>query len=171
MDILWKWKRELIARDVFPILQGHNTMNVSFTVETGKDLVFAIEGIDWADNETDLEFGNRCIGGGGIRAMFSNGVVTNSSWLCKTHAYGPENWKKCFGAQEVHNQSLQLHPACFQSDTPPLEGCTVRTIPKPEGWTTLGFDDSHWEYAQEYEANKVGYGLPPAGCTEPGHRY
>ncbi len=156
-----------IARDDFPTILGHNAMNVSFSVENGKDLVLAIEAIDWASNDTGLEFDNRCIGSGGLRAMFSNGVVTNSSWVCKTHTYGPLNWKKCFGAQTVRNQSLQLHLACLQPDTPPLVGCTTRTTPKPEGWTSLNFDDSHWEYALEYDARDVGYGKPPTGCSEP----
>ena len=159
---------EQIAYDDYPILQGHNALNVSFTVPKGKNYVIAIEGIDWADNETGLEFDGRCIGSGGLRAMFSNGVVTNSSWVCKTHNYGPVNWKRCFGGQMVRNQSLQLHLACIEDSTPPLVGCMSRTTPKPQGWNKLNFNVSHWEYALEYSASDVGYGLPPPGCSVPG---
>lgn len=159
---------EFIAEDIFPVMKGHNAFNVSFTVPRGKDLVFAIEGKDLADTVTGLEIGDRCIGGGGLRAMFSNGVVTNSSWVCTGHHYGPVNWKECFGAQMVRNQSLQLHPFCLQNSTPPLIGCTSRITPIPSGWINLDFDDSRWDYALEYSEDTVGYGLPPIGCREPG---
>ena len=159
---------KFIINDTFPITKGHNAVNVTFTVTPGEDIVFAIEGRDWADEVTGLEFGNRCIGDGGLRAVFSNGVVTNSSWTCANHHYGPLNWKQCFGAQTERNQSLQLHPACFQDSTPPLTGCNSRITPKPPGWTSLDFDDSHWEYALEYTEERVGYGLPPLGCEVPG---
>lgn len=159
---------KFIVKDVFPIIDGHNAVNVSFTVPRGKDIVFAIEGIDWADNVTGLEFDGRCIGSGGLRAMFSNGVVTNNSWVCSTQHYGPVNWKECFGAQMVRNQSLQLHTACLQNSTPPLVGCMSRFTAMPSGWINSNFDDSHWEYALEYDVAAVGYGKPPTGCTVPG---
>jgi len=57
---------EQVAYDDYPILMGHNAVNVSFTVPKGKDYMIAIEGIDWADNETGLEFDGRCIGSGGL---------------------------------------------------------------------------------------------------------
>jgi len=68
----------------------------------------------------------------------------------------------------VRNQSVQLHLACILDSTPPLVGCMSRSTPKPQGWNNLGFDDSHWEYALEYSASVVGYGLPPPGCEVPG---
>ena len=157
---------EFIVKDPVPITP-HGAVNVSFTVPHGKNIVFAIEGRDWADNITGLEYGDRCIGDGGLRAIFSNGVVTNSSWVCTTHHYGPVNWKKCFGAQTLRNQSLQLLPACSQNTTIPLNGCTSRITPKPSSWTNLDFDDSRWDYALEYTEDIVGYGLPPMGCKEP----
>ena len=157
---------ELVAED--PIPAGpHNAVNVSFRVEVGQDITFAIDARDLADNETGLEFDNRCLGSGGLRAMFSNGVVTNSSWVCSTYHYGPVNWRACFGAQMVRNQSLQLLPGCLAQTTPQLEGCFARRSEKPENWSTTDFDDSHWEYALEWDEDYVGWGLRPEGCTDP----
>ena len=158
---------ELIVEDPIPIIR-HNALNVSFSVLSGKDIVFAIEARDWANSTTGLEYDNRCVGDGGLRAMFSNGVVTNSSWVCYTHNYGPENWKECFGGQIVRNQSLQLLTACKADSTPQLVGCEAEIIPKPSGWTSLGFDDTHWEFAREFTDARVGWGLPPANCEIPG---
>ena len=107
---------ELVAQDpitTFP----HNAVNVSFSIPRGKDAIFAIEAMDWADDVSGLEYDNRCVGDGGLRAMFSNGVVTNSSWVCINHHYGPVNWKECVAGQTVRDQSLQLLPACKQNST------------------------------------------------------
>ena len=145
---------------------GHNAYNVSFTVERGEDITFVIDAIDWAD-DGGLEFNGRCVGSGWIRAIFSNGVVTNGSWVCSTYNYGPVNWKECVGAQMVRNQSLQLFPDCRADTTPPLVGCVTRVTPRPEGWATPKFDDSRWEYALEYNESSAGYGPPPAGCEDP----
>ena len=154
-----------VAEDPFLV---HSAHNVSFTVEKGKDITFAIDVRDWAPEENGgLEFGGRCIGGGWLRAMFSNGVVTNRSWVCSTYNYGPVNWKECVAAQTVRDQSLQLLPNCSANSTPPLVGCVARVTPRPEEWATPGFDDSRWEYALEYSPPSVSYGSLPAGCEDP----
>ena len=154
----------LIAED--PLLR-HNAYNVTFQVEKGQDITFAIDARDLADNETGLEFGNRCVGSGGLRAIFSNGVVTNNQWVCTTYHYGPDNWPQCFSATDVRNFSLQLPPVCREDTTPPLSGCTARVTARPQGWTLPDFDDSHWEYAMEFDDATVGFGLPPPGCEDP----
>ena len=100
--------------------------------------------------------------------IFSNGVVTNSSWVCTTHHYGPTNWKACFAGQTVRDQSFQLLPGCMENSTPQIEGCVSRITPRPEGWNEIGFDDSRWEFAFEYTEAQTGYGLLPAGCETPG---
>ena len=154
---------EQIAQDPIPIIR-HNAVNVTFTVPRGRDIAFAIEARDWADDISGLEYDDRCVGDGGLRAMFSNGVVTNSSWVCINHHYGPVNWKECVAGQTVRDQSVQLLTACKQNSTPPLVGCMSRLTPKPEGWTTVGFDDSRWDYAMEFDDAQVGWGLRPFGC-------
>ena len=101
-----------VARDPVEIIP-HNAVNVTFTVPEGKDIIIAIESRDWANDTTGLEYGNRCVGDGGLRAMFSNGVVTNGSWVCLNRHYGPTNWKECVAAQMVRNQSIN-QSNCFQ---------------------------------------------------------
>ena len=166
-DFLLYVNGELVAED--PIKTGpHNAVNVSFSIQRGKDFVLAFEAIDYADAITGLEFDNRCLGSGGLRAMFSNGVVTNNSWVCSTQHYGPSNWKSCFAAQTVRNQSLQVLPGCMAESTPQLMGCVSRVTSRPDGWNQLQFDDSHWEYALEYTDDVVGWGLRPPNCEEPG---
>ena len=146
---------------------SHNAHNVSFTVERGKNITFAIDARDWAPPENGgLEFDGRCVGSGWIRAIFSNGVVTNSSWVCSTYNYGPVNWKECIAAQTVRNQSLQLIPYCIPNSVPPLQGCVARVTPTPDGWANPGFDDSRWDYALEYSEESAGYGPLPAGCED-----
>lgn len=158
---------EFIAQDPLPTIP-HGAVNVSFEVVQGKDITFAIAAKDWANLSTGLEYDNRCIGDGGLRAMFSNGVVTNSEWVCYTHNFGPVNWKDCFAGQTVRNQSLQFIPECKADFVPPLEGCYTRVRDPPTGWIQPKFDDSRWENATEFDVSFAGYGLPPPGCTEPG---
>ena len=152
-----------VAEDPF---LGHNAYNVSFTVERGKDITFAIDARDWAD-DGGLEFNGRCVGGGWMRAIFSNGVVSNGSWVCSTYNYGPTNWKECVAAQTVRSQSLQLLPNCSFDTTPQLQGCVTRVTPRPEGWASAEFDDSRWDYALEYSEESIGFGPLPAGCEDP----
>ena len=156
---------ELIATDPVPIIP-HNAYNVTFNIIKGEEVTFAITGIDWANATTGLEYDNRCVGDGGLRAMFSNGVVTNSSWKCWTSFYGPVNWQACYAAAD-RNNTLKVLPFCKQGGVPPLEGCFTRTREVPEGWNAVDFDDSNWEYAIEYSDEFTGWGLRPRGCDDP----
>lgn len=143
---------ELVAVDPVHIAP-HNAFNVSFRAPTDKDITFAFEAIDYADDETGLELNNRCLGSGGLRAMFSNGVVTNSSWKCRTWHFGPVNWKSCFAA-EARPGPLKIAPYCFQNvseDGGFDSGCFSRTSPIPDGWADPDYDDSGWEYATVWD--------------------
>ena len=85
---------ELVATDPVATVP-HNAFNVEFQVPAGEPVTVAIEAIDFDTNDTGLELG-RCIGGGSLRAVFSNGIVTNSSWRCFTYLNGPVNWRQCY---------------------------------------------------------------------------
>ena len=162
---------ELIAVDPIHIVP-HNAFNVSFQVPAGQDITFAIEAIDIADDVTGLELDNRCLGAGGLRAMFSNGVVTDSSWKCYTWHYGPVNWKECFAAEERAG-ALKVFPACLFSVLvgDGFEGCFSRLSPIPEGWADPDFDESGWEYATVWNDTYVRpfvWPVLPIGCSDPG---
>ncbi len=155
----------LIAEDPIPF-GPHNAYNVSFQVAKGKDITFGIQGIDWAGDTHGLEFDGRCVGAGGLRAMFDNGVVTNSEWKCWTYHYGPVNWQECYAVDD-RDPALKVLPGCMQESTPPLDGCWSRLREVPEGWSSPDFDDSHWEYAVEWNESYVGWGARPPGCEDP----
>ena len=114
-------------------------MNVTFTIPRDEDIVFAIEARDWADEVTGLEYDNRCVGDGGLRMMFSNGVVSNSSWVCTGVHYGPENWKTCFGAQRVR-----------KPDTPTVTGLQG-VLNTSACWMPV----SNYSQARRLESNRI----------------
>lgn len=103
----------------------HNAVNVSFEAPTSGTHTFAILAMDYSNDSTGLEYSNRCIGDGGLRAIFSNGVVTNSKWRCKTFHYGPVNWKDCYADLSVTSET------CRASQTE-LTDCYVRTTEIPQ---------------------------------------
>lgn len=156
---------EFIARDPVEVIP-HNAVNITFRIPKGQDVVFAITASDWSNETTGLEYANRCVGDGGLRAMFSNGVVTNSSWKCWVSLFGPVNWQDCYAAAD-RNNTLKVLPFCKQDSVPPLEGCFTRKRAVPEGWTTVRFDDKAWQNAIVWDEDYVGWGLPPTGCSDP----
>ena len=157
---------ELIAQDPVVTLP-HNAYNVSFTIPRNRDVTYGITGIDWADVNTGLEFNDQCLGSGVLRAVFSNGVVTNSSWKCWTSLYGPVNWQTCYAAAD-RNNSLKIPPGCIQDGVPPLTGCVTFSREVPQDWNLPTFDDSNWENSIEYDDSLTFlYGLRPTGCEVP----
>ena len=156
---------ELIARDPVETIP-HNAFNVSFTIPKNQDVTYGITGIDLADATSGLELNDRCLGSGALRAIFSNGVETNSSWKCWTSFYGPVNWQTCYAAAD-RNNSLKLLPLCNQEGVPPFTGCYTFSREVAEDWNLPTFDDSNWENAIEWNDSIVGWGLRPTGCEEP----
>lgn len=156
---------EKVVQDPVEI-SPHNAVNTTFTIVKDEPTVFAFTARDWANETTGLEYGNRCVGDGGLRAMFSNGVVTNSSWKCWTSLYGPVNWQECY-ASDPRDAATKLLPLCKAREVTPLEGCYTRSREVPTDWKTLNFDASGWEYAIEYGDDIVGWGLPPTNCNDP----
>ena len=163
---------ELVAVDPVPTAP-HNAFNVSFQVPADRDVTFAVDAIDLADDVTGLELNDRCLGSGGLRAFFSNGVVTNSSWRCRTYHYGPVNWKDCFAGAD-RAPELLLFPGCFfnvSEDDGLKTGCFSRTTPIPDRWFAADYDDSGWEFATEWDEDYVRPFVWPAfpqGCRDPG---
>ena len=156
---------KIVAKD--PIVDTpHNAYNVTFTIPRNQDVTYGITGIDLASPDTGLELGDRCLGSGGLRAIFSNGVETNSSWKCWTSLYGPVNWQTCYAAAD-RNNSLKVLPLCKQEDVPPFTRCYTFSREVAEDWNLPTFDDSNWENAIEWNDSRVGWGLPPTGCEEP----
>lgn len=156
---------ELVAKDPVEIVP-HNAYNVTFTIPKNKDVTYGITGIDWADANTGLEFNDQCLGSGSLRAIFSNGVETNSSWKCWTSFYGPVNWQSCYAAAD-RNNTIKVLPFCNQDGVPPFTGCFAFSREVAQDWNLPTFDDSNWENAIEWNDNMVGWGLRPTGCDVP----
>ena len=156
---------ELIAQDPVVTLP-HNAYSVNFTIPRNQDVTYGITGIDWADVNTGLEFNDQCLGSGVLRAVFSNGVVTNSSWKCWTSLYGPVNWQTCY-ATDDRNGSVKVLPLCNQQDVPPFTGCRTYSREVPQDWNLPTFDDSNWESSIEFDETMTIWGLRPAGCEVP----
>ena len=157
---------ELVAEDPAYGPMRLNAFNVSFEIPDEGAVTFGIEGLDWADHR-GLEFDGRCVGSGVIRAIFDNGVATNSSWKCWTYNYGPVNWRPCYALLDI-DSSLKVFPGCAMNSSPVLDDCFTRILDIPEGWSTSDFDDSNWQYAVEWDESYVGWLGPPAGCEAPG---
>ena len=156
---------ELIARD--PVEAApHNAYNVTFPVPNNQDVTYAITGIDLANPNTGLELGDRCLGSGGMRAIFSNGVVTNSSWKCWTSLYGPVNWQTCY-ATDDRNGSSKVLPSCIEPGVLPFTGCRTFSREVPQDWNLPTFDDSNWENSIEFDETMTIWGLRPDGCEVP----
>ena len=153
---------EVIARDPVDTIP-HNAYNVTFTIPRNQDVTYGITAIDLADANSGLEFNDQCLGSGALRAVFNNGVGTNSSWKCWTSFYGPVNWQTCYAAAD-RNNSLKVLPLCNQPGVPAFTGCYTYSREVAEDWNLPTFDDSNWENAIEWNDTMTIWGLRPAGC-------
>ena len=160
---------KLVTTD--PVVSApHNAFNVSFQVPDGEDITFAIDARDIANDTSGLELDNRCVGTGVLRATFSNGVVTNSSWKCYTWHYGPVNWKQCIAGTERPGP-LKVFPGCFfnVSVDDEIKGCFSRQTAIPDDWMSPEFDDSGWEHATEWEeeyTRQFAWLVLPPNCDD-----
>lgn len=123
---------------------------VQFTFDAGNDSerVYAIKAKDWADSTSGYEYTASklaSIGGGGLRALLSDGTYTSSVWRCFTTSYGPTDESVAAGCSAA-NLSL----------------CAVQNSTEPAGWTEMGFDDSAWAAATEFSEEEAGWGRTPS---------
>ena len=126
----------------------HQAVQFSFDGgDASTERVYAIKAKDWADTSSGYEYTESkmaSIGGGGLRALFSDGTYTSSSWRCFTTSFGPTDESVSTGCTST---TLSL--------------CGVQNTTEPDGWTQLGFDDSAWASATEYTEKETGWGRTP----------
>lgn len=118
---------ELVAVDSIAFVP-HNVVSVD--VLPAYPMTIAVMGIDNADPKTGMEYANTNIGDGGFILKFSDGMVTNASWKAKKFSWGP-----------------------VDGDT---KNPRVESIPVPDNWFAVEFDDSKWPNAREYTEEEVG---------------
>ena len=133
----------------------HQAIRLTFDVDTSSSHVHAIKVRDWSDAKTGFEYmesSHPGIGGGGLKVKFSDGTVSSSSWKCYVTSSGPTTESQSKGCSESN-----------------YDACEVSTFDEPEGWTDVGFDDSHWMNAVEYTDAYTGWGRTPTYDSQTGH--
>lgn len=117
---------ELIAVDSIRFMP-HNVISVD--VFPKYPMTIAVIAKDNADPKTAMEYNNTQIGDGGFIMKMSDGTVTGKHWKAKSVFHGP-----------------------IDRDT---RNPRVRRDEIPEGWTAVGFDDSDWQAAKEFDEQTV----------------
>jgi hypothetical protein len=118
---------ELVAVDSIAFVP-HNVVSVD--ILPAYPMTIAVMAIDNADPKTGMEYANTNIGDGGFILKFGDGTVTNATWKTKKISWGPVG-----------------------GDT---ENPRVESLPVPDNWFGVEFDDSSWSRAKEYTEEEVG---------------
>lgn len=118
---------ELVAVDSIAFVP-HNVVSVD--VLPAYPMTIAVMSIDNADPKTGMEYANTNIGDGGFILKLGDGTVTNASWKAKKYSWGP-----------------------IDGDT---KNARVESIPVPQDWCAVDFDDSSWPSAKEFSEEEVG---------------
>ena len=135
----------LVGEDSVPITTERSFNSETFTFEATYPFTVAIEAKDFKETDSGLEYigePNQQMGDGGLIAQITDTAtgrivaVTDSSWQ----------------ALVVHR--APLNPECEQSSDPDSE-CEFEISDTPEEWASVGFDDSAWAPATEWDADRV----------------
>lgn len=118
---------ELVAVDSISFIP-HNVISVD--ILPAYPMTIAVMAKDNADPKTGMEYANTNIGDGGFILKFGDGTVTNATWKAKKFAWGPVD-------RDTTNPG-------------------VESIPIPDKWYAVDFDDSAWRNAKEYTEEEVG---------------
>merc|ERR1719229_967780 len=162
---------EMILEDPVTFIP-HQAENVTFTAPVCGTWSFAIYAADYSDDITGLEYDGNCIGDGGLKAMFSDGTVTDGDWECKTVQYGPVNATDCLFNYTALEQDYYFNPpACKYNNDSKYVGtnCTVDYYSYSSEWNTTDFDTAahdDWLGATTYTDGFTGWGVRPSNCTE-----
>jgi len=118
---------ELVAVDSITFVP-HNVISVD--ILPSYPMTIAVTAKDNCDPKTGMEYANTNIGDAGFILKFGDGTVTNGQWKAMKIAWGP-----------------------IDRDT---KNPRVESIPLPENWYAVDFDDSSWKNAKEYTEEQVG---------------
>jgi hypothetical protein len=117
---------ELTAVDSISFIP-HNVVSVDILPRY--PMTIAVMARDNADLKTGMEYANTNIGDGGFILKFGDGTVTSASWKAMVISSGP------IGGDSKNPK--------------------VETVPIPENWFAVDFDDSSWGAAKEYTEEQV----------------
>jgi len=155
---------ELVATD--PVTYTpHNAYNFSFQAPKDGLYTFAIYAQDYSDNITGLEYSNQCVGDGGLRAIFSDGTVSNTNWKYKTIFYGPINYPSCFPSPNDDDTRLEASNCKNLASNLAGTSCTSVFYSYDSNWYTSGYNYSNWTSAVSYTVTEVGWGQTPSSSS------
>lgn len=117
---------ELVAVDSIKFIP-HNVIAVDLL--PSYPMTIAVMARDNADPQTGMEYANSQIGDGGFILKFADGTVTNGAWKAKKISWGP------IGRDTANPR--------------------VESVPLPENWYAVEFDDRDWPRAKEYSEEQV----------------
>jgi hypothetical protein len=136
---------EKVGEDSVPITTERSFNAESFEFTSTYPMTIGLEVKDYTENVSGLEYigtDRQQVGDGGVMGQvvdLDRGTVvavTNSSW------------------RSYVVQSSPLNIECVTS-IDPLQDCTSRETPIPNGWAATSFDDSSWTAASEFSAVDV----------------
>lgn len=117
---------ELTAVDSITFIP-HNVISVDILPRY--PMTIAVMARDNAGPKTGMEYANTNIGDAGFILKFGDGTVTSAAWKAKVISSGP------IGGD--------------------IKNPKVETVPVPENWFAVDFDDSNWDAAKEYTEEQV----------------
>lgn len=118
---------ELVAVDSISFVP-HNVISVD--ILPSYPMTIAVMAKDNFDPKSGMEYANTNIGDAGFILKFGDGTVTSGAWKAKKISWGP-----------------------IDRDT---KNPRVESIPVPENWYAVAYDDSSWSKAKEYTEEEVG---------------
>ena len=111
------------------------------------------------DGETHLgigmEYDEYNIGDAGFIAQFDNGLVTGADWKCRPYYIAPLDDPACVVEDELGNRDSSACGDRAQCATQNADVCRALHYPVPEDWASPDFDDSEWNTASLYTADRV----------------
>lgn len=141
---------EYIGEDSVSITTERSFNSETFTFDATYPLTIAMEGKDYKETDSGLEYigeSDQQMGDGGMIVQITDNnsgevFVTDSSWSTLVIHQAP------------------LNTDCV-SDSDPDATCEFTSVEAPDGWTDVDFDDSAWSPATVWSAAdvdpKIGY--------------
>lgn len=118
---------DLVAVDSIAFVP-HNVISVD--ILPSYPMTIAVLAKDNFDPKTGMEYANTNIGDGGFILKFGDGTVTNGEWKALKVSWGPVDGD--------------------------MKNPRVDSIPLPNNWNAVDFDDSSWTKAKEFSEEEVG---------------
>ncbi len=147
---------EPVAKDAVPFTP-FNSHVVRF--KASYPMTYAIKAVDWEENVglgTESNKGSDYHpGDAGIVAVFSDGTVTNGSWLAQSYYISPLAAKEDLTIQEKDGKIIHTSPD-YRGDVTCTTDCYAAHFELSDNWYGVDFDDSTFPNAVTYTTGQIG---------------